>query len=121
MLDEVPMVVRSVERNRSARIGEIGAPVEEEAGKLDTPLGLALNLDMGDATNRVERIRVLAEYLPNHEFDLYEVAKWLIAAGYSDASFESLRSSIYGDLRKHESIFQKDPEAATHLSTCGTS
>ena len=103
-MEDVPMVVQ----NRSTRIGEMGSPVEEEAGKLDTPLGLSLSLDIGDAGNRVERIRVLAEHMPGNEFDLYEVAKWLIAAGYSDATYESLRSSIYGDLKKNEAMFVKD-------------
>ena len=97
------------ERDKQARTNELGPSpaVEEEAGKQDTPLGLGLDLDMGDATNRVERIRVLAEHMPHHEIDVYEVAKWLISAGYSDASFESLRSSIYGDLKKNAATFVK--------------
>ena len=62
--------------------------------------GYPLDIDISNATNHVDRVRLLALHTENHEVNIYQAARWLTEMGASNAAEDSLVSTLYGKLKK---------------------
>ena len=62
--------------------------------------GYPLDIDISNATNHVERVRLLALHTEHHEVNVYQAARWLTEVGASNAAEGSLISTLYGKLKQ---------------------
>ena len=74
--------------------------LEDEDPQDALPLGIPLDLNLKGATNHMDRVKVLASHTPNNEISIDGAGAWLIAAGYCNAGIESIRSTLYGRLKR---------------------
>ena len=71
---------------------------QSEPAEGTVTIGYPLDIDISGATNHVERVRLLAERLPDSIFDIKAAALWLVEIGASKGSPRSLESGLYGKL-----------------------
>ena len=61
--------------------------------------GYPTDVDVSGVGSHLDRIRLLAERLPDQTFRVTDAAQWLIDMGASNASPDSLTSALYGKFK----------------------
>ena len=78
----------------------IGDTLTDDEPDADPPSGYPMDIDISDASNHIERVRLLTLRTEDHEIDVDRAARWLVEMGASDGKVSSLISRLYRDLKQ---------------------
>ena len=90
------------------------AEVSEHAGQPEPTEDLCSaafprDIDISGATSHLDRVRLLAERLPNRTFKVTDAAQWLIDLGVSNSTPDSLASALYGQFKGRADFRKTQP------------
>ena len=81
---------------------ESDTPAESEPESEIARSGYPTDIDISGVSSHIERVRLLAMQLPNHEFKVKDAALWLHEMGLSKATSSSLESVIYSKMKDRQ-------------------